>query len=131
MQNKSDLIKIFIPAVGGQGGGVLTEWLVQAFFLEEYDVQGISLPGLSQRGGSTVYYLEAHPRSESLNKQIIFAQFPVPGEVDVIISQEFLELGRALQLGYGSDKTTIVTSTHRVSRATLNATASMQFLLVR
>ncbi|MGH7892218.1 MAG: 2-oxoacid:acceptor oxidoreductase family protein, partial [Thermodesulfobacteriota bacterium] len=58
MQNKSDLIKIFIPAVGGQGGGVLTEWLVQAFFLEEYDVQGISLPGLSQRGGSTVYYLE-------------------------------------------------------------------------
>ncbi|HKQ32420.1 MAG TPA: DUF6537 domain-containing protein, partial [Thermodesulfobacteriota bacterium] len=114
MQNKSDLIKIFIPAVGGQGGGVLTEWLVQAFFLEEYDVQGISLPGLSQRGGSTVYYLEAHPRLESVNKQIIFAQFPVPGEVDVIISQEFLELGRALQLGYGSDKTTIVTSTHRV-----------------
>ncbi|HVY55873.1 MAG TPA: 2-oxoacid:acceptor oxidoreductase family protein, partial [Thermodesulfobacteriota bacterium] len=114
MQNKSDLIKIFIPAVGGQGGGVLTEWLVQAFFLEDYDVQGISLPGLSQRGGSTVYYLEAHPRLESVNKQIIFAQFPVPGEVDVIISPEFLELGRALQLGYGSDKTTIVTSTHRI-----------------
>lgn len=114
MRNKSDLIKIFIPAVGGQGGGVLTEWLVQAFFLEDYDVQGISLPGLSQRGGSTVYYLEAHPRSVSENKQVIFAQFPVPGEVDVIISQEFLELGRALQLGYGSDKTTIVTSTHRV-----------------
>lgn len=114
MQNKSDLIKIFIPAVGGQGGGVLTEWLVQAFFLEDYDVQGISLPGLSQRGGSTVYYLEAHPGTDSGNRQIIFAQFPVPGEVDVIISQEFLELGRALQLGYGSDKTTIVTSTHRI-----------------
>lgn len=114
MQNKSDLIKILIPAVGGQGGGVLTEWLVQTFFLEDYDVQGISLPGLSQRGGSTVYYLEAHPRSASGNKQVIFAQFPVPGEVDIIISQEFLELGRALQLGYGSDKTTIVTSTHRV-----------------
>ncbi len=114
MRNKSDLIKIFIPAVGGQGGGVLTEWLVQAFFLEDYDVQGISLPGLSQRGGSTVYYMEAHPRSASGNRQVIFAQFPVPGEVDVIISQEFLELGRALQLGYGSDKTTIVTSTHRV-----------------
>jgi indolepyruvate ferredoxin oxidoreductase beta subunit len=114
MQNKSDLIKIFIPAVGGQGGGVLTEWLVQAFFLEDYDVQGISLPGLSQRGGSTVYYMEAHPRSASGNRQVIFAQFPVPGEVDVIISQEFLELGRALQLGYGSDKTTIVTSTHRI-----------------
>lgn len=114
MEGKSDLIKIMVPAVGGQGGGVLTEWLVQAFFLENYDVQGISLPGLSQRGGSTVYYLEAHPRPESPDKQIIFAQFPVPGEVDVIISQEFLELGRALQLGYGSDRTTIVTSTHRI-----------------
>lgn len=114
MEGKSDLIKIMVPAVGGQGGGVLTEWLVQAFFLEDYDVQGISLPGLSQRGGSTVYYLEAHPKPESEDKQIIFAQFPVPGEVDVIISQEFLELGRALQLGYGSDRTTIVTSTHRI-----------------
>jgi len=114
MEGKSDLIKIMVPAVGGQGGGVLTEWLVQAFFLENYDVQGISLPGLSQRGGSTVYYLEAHPRPESPDKQIIFAQFPVPGEVDIIISQEFLELGRALQLGYGSDRTTIVTSTHRI-----------------
>ena len=114
MQTKSDLIKVLIPAVGGQGGGVLTEWLVQAFFVEEYDVQGISLPGLSQRGGSTVYYLEAYPSAEARDKQIIFAQFPVPGEVDVIVAQEFLELGRALELGYGSDKTTIVTSTHRV-----------------
>lgn len=114
MQKKSDLIKILIPAVGGQGGGVLTEWIVQAFFLEEYDSQGISLPGLSQRGGSTVYYLEAHPKPESEDQSIIFAQFPVPGEVDLILAQEFLELGRALELGYGSDKTTIVTSSHRV-----------------
>ncbi|MEK6223825.1 MAG: indolepyruvate oxidoreductase subunit beta family protein [Thermodesulfobacteriales bacterium] len=114
MQKKSDLIKVLIPAVGGQGGGVLTEWVVQAFFLEDFDAQGISLPGLSQRGGSTVYYLEAHPKPESEDKSIIFAQFPVPGEIDIILAQEFLELGRALELGYGSDKTTIVTSTHRI-----------------
>ena len=113
MQGKNDLIKILVPAVGGQGGGVLTEWLVQAFFKEEFDVQGISLPGLSQRGGSTVYYLEAYPKPEE-GKQVIFAQFPVPGEVDIIVAQEFLELGRALELGYGSDITTIVTSTHRI-----------------
>ena len=114
MDKKSDLIKILIPAVGGQGGGVLTEWIVQAFFLEDFDAQGISLPGLSQRGGSTVYYLEANPRPKSEEKPLIFAQFPVPGEVDIILAQEFLELGRALELGYGSDKTTIVTSTHRI-----------------
>ncbi|MEM7007853.1 MAG: indolepyruvate oxidoreductase subunit beta family protein [Thermodesulfobacteriota bacterium] len=114
MNKKSDLIKVLIPAVGGQGGGVLTEWVVQAFFLEDYDAQGISLPGLSQRGGSTVYYLEAHPKPKTEEKPLIFAQFPVPGEVDIILAQEFLELGRALELGYGSDKTTIVTSTHRI-----------------
>ncbi len=114
MENNNDLIKILIPAVGGQGGGVMTEWLVQAFFDEHFDVQGISLPGLSQRGGSTVYYLEAHPRHKAQDKNVVFAQYPMPGDVDVILSQEFLELGRALELGYGSDKTTIVTSTHRI-----------------
>ncbi len=114
MERSSELLKILIPAVGGQGGGVLTEWFVQAFFLEGFEVQGIGLPGLSQRGGSTVYYLEAHPKINSDEKQIIFSQYPVPGDVDVILAQEFLELGRVLEQGYGSDKTTIVTSTHRI-----------------
>ncbi|MGI9553575.1 MAG: 2-oxoacid:acceptor oxidoreductase family protein, partial [Thermodesulfobacteriota bacterium] len=110
MQDK--LIKILIPAVGGQGGGVLAEWLIQAFQLENFDVQGISLPGLSQRGGSTIYYMEAYPRSGSEN--IIFSQYPLPGDIDLILSQEFLELGRVLEQGFGSEKTTIVSSTHRI-----------------
>jgi indolepyruvate ferredoxin oxidoreductase beta subunit len=114
MERQSELLKILIPAVGGQGGGVLTEWLVQAFLSEGFDVQGIGLPGLSQRGGSTVYYLEAHPKINADEKQIVFSQYPVPGDVDVILAQEFLELGRVLEQGYGSDKTTIVTSTHRI-----------------
>jgi indolepyruvate ferredoxin oxidoreductase beta subunit len=114
MERKSELIKILIPAVGGQGGGVLTEWLVQAFLLEEFEVQGIGLPGLSQRGGSTVYYLEAHPKVNPNEKRVIFSQYPVPGDVDVILAQEFLELGRVLEQGYGSEKTTIIASTHRI-----------------
>ncbi|HEY7535043.1 MAG TPA: indolepyruvate oxidoreductase subunit beta family protein [Thermodesulfobacteriota bacterium] len=114
MERSSELLKILIPAVGGQGGGVLTEWLVQAFMLEGFEVQGIGLPGLAQRGGSTVYYLEAHPKITPDEKQIIFSQYPVPGDVDVILAQEFLELGRILEEGYGSDKTTIITSTHRI-----------------
>ena len=114
MKAKGELIKILIPAVGGQGGGVLTEWLVQAFTLEGFEVQGIGLPGLSQRGGSTVYYIEAHPKSNPHKKQVIFSQYPVPGDVDVILAQEFLELGRVLEQGYGSEKTTIISSTHRV-----------------
>ncbi len=109
------LIKILIPAVGGQGGGVLTEWLVQAFHYENYDVQGVGLPGLSQRGGSTTYYLEAHPHIDDPDKRVVFAQYPVPGDVDVILCQEFLELGRVLEEGYGSpEKTVTVSSTHRI-----------------
>jgi len=114
MDHNSELIKILIPAVGGQGGGVLTEWLVQAFFLEEHDVQAISLPGLSQRGGSTVYYLEACSKKLSNGRPIIYSQYPVPGDVDIILAQEFLELGRILELGYGSDRTIIISSTHRI-----------------
>ena len=109
---KDKLIKILIPAVGGQGGGVLTEWLLQAFEAEQYDVQSISLPGLAQRGGSTTYYLEAYPLAEG--EDVIFSQFPVPGDVDLIVSQEFLELGRVLEKGYGSENTVIISSTHRM-----------------
>jgi len=109
---KVKLIKILIPAVGGQGGGLLTEWLLQAFETEEYDVQSISLPGLAQRGGSTTYYLEAYPLTE--DEGVIFSQFPVPGDVDLILSQEFLELGRMLERGYGSENTVIISSTHRM-----------------
>jgi indolepyruvate ferredoxin oxidoreductase beta subunit len=114
MERNRELLKILIPAVGGQGGGVLTEWLVQAFLIEGFEVQAIGLPGLSQRGGSTVYYIEAHPRVNSDPKRIIFSQYPVPGDVDVILAQEFLELGRVLEEGYGSEKTAIVGSTHRI-----------------
>ena len=108
MQNK--LLKILIPAVGGQGGGILTEWLLQALEAENYDVQSISLPGLAQRGGSTTYYVEAFPVGED----IIFSQFPMPGDIDLIVAQEFLELGRMLKRGYGSENTVIVSSTHRM-----------------
>jgi len=109
---KEKLIKILIPAVGGQGGGLLTEWLLQAFETENYDVQSISLPGLAQRGGSTTYYIEAYPNVEGEN--IIFSQFPMPGEIDLIVSQEFLELGRMLENGFGSENTVIISSTHRM-----------------
>jgi len=106
------LIKILIPAVGGQGGAVLTEWLIKALEIEEYDVQGISLPGLSQRGGSTTHYIEAYPKNSGEN--IVFSQYPLPGDIDLILSQELLELGRILKDGFGSENTTIISSTHRI-----------------
>lgn len=115
MQSTSDIIKILIPAVGGQGGGVMTEWLVTAFLNSGFEVQSISLPGLAQRGGSTAYYIEAYKAdTTSSNSQLIFSQYPIPGDIDIILCQEFLELGRVLEQGYGSKKTCIISSTHRI-----------------
>ena len=114
MEARDNLIKILIPAVGGQGGGVLTEWLVQAFLIEGYEVQGVGLPGLSQRGGSTIYYLESYNKKASGQRKLVFSQYPLPSDIDIILSQEFLELGRVLEQGYGSEKTTIISSTHRI-----------------
>ncbi|HWP34276.1 MAG TPA: indolepyruvate oxidoreductase subunit beta family protein, partial [Thermodesulfobacteriota bacterium] len=113
------LFTILIPAVGGQGGGVLVEWLVTALATRGHAVQGVSLPGLAQRGGATLYYLEvalrqpADPPADDGAPAVVFAQHPTPGFVDLIVAQEFLELGRALEQGYGSERTTIVASTHR------------------
>ena len=106
------LITILIPAVGGQGGAVLTEWLINALEIEDFEVQGISLPGLSQRGGSTTFYIEAFLKKS--NENIVFSLYPLPGHVDLILSQELLELGRILKEGFGSKDTTIVSSTHRI-----------------
>lgn len=115
MAHENNILKILIPAVGGQGGGVLTEWLVNALLNSDYEVQSISLPGLAQRGGSAVYYIEAYKYNlHNGTTPIIFSQYPIPGDVDIILCQEFLELGRILEQGYGSKKTTIISSTHRV-----------------
>jgi len=47
------LVSLLIPAVGGQGGGVLSEWIVEAAGLDGYRVHGTSIPGVAQRTGST------------------------------------------------------------------------------
>ena len=54
----SKLLTLLIPAVGGQGGGVLCEWIVDAATREGHLVHGTSIPGVAQRTGSTSYYVE-------------------------------------------------------------------------
>jgi len=109
------LRSVFLSAIGGQGGNLLAEWIFQAATYEGHRAQAVSLPGLSQRGGATSFYLELAAGSEPVALQkVVFSQHPLPGAVDVVIAQELLELARALQQGYGSSRTTVVASTHRV-----------------
>ena len=54
-------VTILIAALGGEGGGVLADWLVHAATVCDYPVQSTSIPGVSQRTGATTYYVEIYP----------------------------------------------------------------------
>ncbi|MGH7356637.1 MAG: indolepyruvate oxidoreductase subunit beta family protein [Candidatus Rokuibacteriota bacterium] len=111
------LLSVLIPAVGGQGGGVLSEWIVDAADLDEYRVHGTSIPGVAQRTGSTTYYVElATARGDrDHDSEPVFCLYPVPGALDVLVAPEFLEVGRMLELGFVSpERTTVIASTHRL-----------------
>lgn len=109
-----DRYTIAILALGGQGGGVLADWIQSAARSEGWMAQGTSVPGVAQRTGSTVYYVElAKPGVEG--QLPILAQMPIPGEVDVVVASELMETGRALLRGFSTAaRTTLIGSTHRI-----------------
>jgi indolepyruvate ferredoxin oxidoreductase beta subunit len=107
------ILSLLIPAVGGQGGGVLSEWLVDAALLDGFPVHGTSIPGVAQRTGSTTYYVELY--AERGAAEPAFSLYPVPGALDVLVAPEFLEVGRMIELGFVSpSRTTVIASTHRL-----------------
>ena len=63
MTKRSDRTRtVLIAALGGEGGGVLSSWLVDAAAADGRRVQATSVPGVAQRTGATTYYLEIGPR---------------------------------------------------------------------
>ena len=54
-------ITILIAALGGEGGGVLADWIIAAATARGYPVQSTSIPGVAQRTGATTYYIEILP----------------------------------------------------------------------
>jgi len=46
-------LSILIGALGGEGGGVLAEWLVAVATKAGYVAQSTSIPGVAQRTGAT------------------------------------------------------------------------------
>jgi indolepyruvate ferredoxin oxidoreductase beta subunit len=107
------LVSILIPAVGGLGGGVLSEWIVAAAEAAGLRAHSTSIPGVAQRTGSTSYYVELYTGGDKATPA--FSLYPIPGALDVLLAPEFLEVGRAIELGFPSpSRTTIVASTHRL-----------------
>ena len=99
--------------MGGQGGGVLVDWIVALAESQGYLAQSTSVPGVAQRTGATIYYVEAIAPDGS-GRRPILSLMPVPGEVDIVIGAELMEAGRAIQRGLVSpDRTTLIASSHR------------------
>lgn len=109
-------ITLAVLAMGGQGGGVLVDWIVDMAEHNGYLAQSTSVPGVAQRTGATIYYIElfAKTHAEAKGQAPILALMPVPGEVDLVIASELMEAGRAMLRGLVSpDRTTLITSSHR------------------
>lgn len=120
-------ITIAILAMGGEGGGVLADWIVDAAEHAGYIGQTTSVPGVAQRTGSTIYYIELFPESavQAAGKDPVLALMPVPGEVDIVLASELMEAGRAVQRGLVTpERTLLITSTNRVYSMTEKTAAA-------
>ena len=107
-------LKVAILAMGGQGGGVLANWLIEAAERSGCLAQSTAVPGVAQRTGATLYYLEIVPGGKNAEPAPVLALMPVPGHVDVVVAGELAEAGRALQRGLITpQRTAAIVSTHR------------------
>jgi indolepyruvate ferredoxin oxidoreductase beta subunit len=109
-------ISLLVCALGGEGGGVLTEWLIDIARHAGYPAQATSIPGVAQRTGATTYYIEVFPvpMADLGGKRPVFSLNPVPGALDAMVSSELLETAR--QVGNGMtnpDRTLVITSSAR------------------
>ncbi len=110
-------IKIAILAIGGEGGGVLADWIVDLAEHNGWLAQATSVPGVAQRTGATIYYVELFPAAAAgaAGAEPVLALMPMPGDVDIVLASELMEAARAVQRGLVTpDRTTLIASTHRV-----------------
>jgi indolepyruvate ferredoxin oxidoreductase beta subunit len=108
-------ITIAVVALGGEGGGVLADWIVDLAQHGGYLAQATSVPGVAQRTGATVYYAELFPKAQAGGREPVLALMPVPGDVDVVLASELMEAARAVERGFVTpERTLLIASTHRV-----------------
>ena len=120
MNTKQQPITLLICALGGEGGGVLTEWLVDIARASGYAAQSTSIPGVAQRTGATTYYLEVFPTplAQLNGKRPVLSLNPVPGALDALVSSELLETARQIGNGMATAQRTLVISSSSRSLTT-------------
>ena len=106
-------ICLAVMAMGGQGGGVLADWIVELAEAQGWHAQSTSVPGVAQRTGATLYYVEMLPAKDG--RAPILSLMPAQGEVDIVLASEWMEAGRSILRGLVTpDRTTLIASTHRL-----------------
>ncbi len=104
-------ISLAILAMGGQGGGVLADWIVALGEAQGWHVQSTSVPGVAQRTGATIYYIEM---LKTDGRQPTLSLMPMPGDVDIVLAAELMEAGRSMLRGLVTpERTVLIASTHR------------------
>ena len=106
-------LTLVFAALGGEGGGLLSDWIIDACTATGMLVQATSIPGVAQRTGSTTYYMEfMRPPS---GDEPLFGLYPAPGYVDMAVATDLVEAARLIEKGYVTpDRTTLIAATHRV-----------------
>jgi indolepyruvate ferredoxin oxidoreductase beta subunit len=106
-------ICVTILAMGGQGGGVLSDWIVALAESQGWHAQSTSVAGVAQRTGATLYYIEMLP--PKAGRAPILSLMPAQGEVDIVLATELMEAGRSILRGLVTpDRSTLIASTHRL-----------------
>ncbi|HUC48292.1 MAG TPA: indolepyruvate oxidoreductase subunit beta family protein [Xanthobacteraceae bacterium] len=106
-------ICVAVLAMGGQGGGVLSDWIVELAEQQGWHAQSTSVPGVAQRTGATLYYVEMLPPKGG--RAPILSLMPAAGEVDIVLATELMEAGRSILRGLVTpDRSTLIASTHRL-----------------
>jgi indolepyruvate ferredoxin oxidoreductase beta subunit len=104
--------RILIAALGGEGGGVLADWITRAALQAGLHASRTSIPGVAQRTGATTYYVEIMP-AEPGDPPPVLGLNAAPGRVDVFIATELLEAARRAEAGFLTRDRTLALVAHR------------------
>src|SRR5438309_3544830 len=110
-------ITVAVVALGGEGGGMMADWIVDLAQHGGYLAQATTVPGVAQRTGATIYYVELFPKAaaQAAGREPVLALMPLPGDVDVVLASELMEAARAVERGFVTpERTLLIASTHRV-----------------
>lgn len=104
--------RLLIAALGGEGGGVLADWITRAALHAGLHATRTSIPGVAQRTGATTYYVEVMP-AEPGDPPPVLGLNAAPGRVDVFLGTELLEAARRAEAGFLTGDRTLAIVAHR------------------